>query len=930
MTRRIHTPSGLNRIGRWYFSLFEDNPDALVIISREGVVLEANRAARALLPVDSDLVVGSAASDLFGAQVAAQLRDLALEGHPEQVFTRTVHLTGTQLRAWSVPLDDGPVVMVCLLPDEAVQRATPGCSPLQLLWDHLMKATGGNLLDRILTAIVQTAEAQGAVLYVKSSDGWRLAGKVQVPAEAGAAFASIADQTFAKVSTTGPVLLGSVCDIELSGSPVWGLLPTIPPAAGEVSGVIGLLFPSGAFFADGALRMLWNLGISTLVSGVAELLATASAPRADALLPAACLAGWTCSWPDLYIWNMTPAMQALLGVAFETGDHLAFRVTDFVEPEDILRHKAALTSLVAHGKAGWITYRLATATGISSVVEWVQPTPNAQSHSLELVGLVFRQGEDSPVGRSTVPSGVAVTASDSQPKDFSALDAVPWPVFVVDDIQRIVVANQGLRTLATGSVQSNIRFDRFVPGSSIGDVFGGCGAALVQDLHSRLTEVLSGQRPTSEVWIEDLMEAEERTERLWLLVAAPLAGQERLIACGLWDVTVLRATERHQFQTLRRESLGMLAAGLALDFNDLLTSLLGYSSLMQTQVSDQDPIRPMLAEMERAAARAAELVRMLLAYGRGGRTTSVAVNLNRIVERMTQETLQTHTNHIRLRLDLAADVRSAQGDPSQIELVIRNLVANACQAMPDGGELVVSTANIDTGPLDAQTAGLAGGRWVRLSISDSGTGVPPELRDQLFDPYFTTRPGKRGLGLTVADGIIRSHGGAIRMATGPGRGTTVHVYLPAADPRAELDDPITGPGPAQGNGTVLVVDDDETCITVCRRMLEPLGYQVLGATTYQEGIQLASGKGAVDVVLLDVMMPDSHVWAGYRLLRQVCPNAAIVVVSGFAVDREVRHLLAIGADGFLAKPYTLHSLCTAITAAQRRRNQSASPPLSTD
>ena len=401
---------------------------------------------------------------------------------------------------------------------------------------------------------------------------------------------------------------------------------------------------------------------------------------------------------------------------------------------------------------------------------------------------------------------------------------------------------------------------------------------------------------------------------------------ELVVACGVNVSRRLRAEEERarihdkMLQTQKLESLGVLAGGIAHDFNNLLTVIQGNASVALTRVGDDHPAREVIDDILKAAQRAGELTRQMLAYSGKGRFHIGPLDLRQQVGEIAALLKTSISKKVSLRLDQPSYLPAVQGDASQLQQVVMNLVLNAAEAVgANEGEVAVRLAEEEIGTgaggdLNGAES-LPAGRYVRLTVEDTGAGMDPHIVARIFDPFFTTKTTGRGLGLAAVLGIVRSHGGALRIRSTPGKGTRFEVLLPAAGARAQP--PPSGESAAKhGQGTVLIIDDEPSVRTATGRMLSMLGYDVLEAPDGEQGIEIFRlRRGAVDAVLLDLTMPGLSGEETLRLLRQVDAEVRIIIFSGYAEDDVAERLLPLHPAAILHKPFTRQQIGQALQTA---------------
>jgi PAS domain S-box-containing protein len=386
------------------------------------------------------------------------------------------------------------------------------------------------------------------------------------------------------------------------------------------------------------------------------------------------------------------------------------------------------------------------------------------------------------------------------------------------------------------------------------------------------------------------------------------AGELEGFLSVMQDVTERKALEEQLRQAQKMEAIGTLAGGIAHDFNNILVGILGYASLLQAELPRESPLQGDVEVIIRSARRAADLTQQLLSFARRSRPQEALVDLNALVEEVVALLRQTVDRRIEIVVDLEADLPPVKGDATQLQQVALNLGINACEAMPEGGRLTFSTALVEVSEAEVgQDPALEPGPHILLEVVDTGVGMDERTLQRIFEPFFTTKEHGRGLGLATTYGIVRAHGGSIRVESAVGRGTAFRVLLPAAGVRVERGVlPVLDTRPLGGTETILVVDDEEDVRALVARVLQAEGYRVYQAEDGQRAIEvLAQCKDEVDLVVLDLVMPRMDGVETFRRLREVKPDVRVLVSSGYSPDQEGRDLLEEGAAGFLQKPYDM-------------------------
>ncbi|MBS3821711.1 MAG: response regulator, partial [Phycisphaerae bacterium] len=363
------------------------------------------------------------------------------------------------------------------------------------------------------------------------------------------------------------------------------------------------------------------------------------------------------------------------------------------------------------------------------------------------------------------------------------------------------------------------------------------------------------------------------------------------------------------------ESLGVLAGGIAHDFNNLLVGILGNADLALTELSPVSPARESVQQIEISARRAADLCRQMLAYSGKGRFVIEPIDLSEVVEEMGHMLTVAISKNVVLKYNLPDDLPAVMADATQIRQVVMNLITNASEAIGDrSGVISVSTNAMECTQecLDEAYAAedLSPGMYVALEVSDTGCGMDAETLAKLFDPFYTTKFTGRGLGLAAVLGIIRGHGGAIKVDGEPGRGSTFTVLLPASAESAVCRPAQNDADDAwQGKGTILLADDEETIRAVGKRMLEHLGFDVLTATDGRQALDiLDEHRRRITAVILDLTMPRLSGEEAFRELRQRKIDVPAIMSSGYNEQEVAERFLGKGMAGFIHKPYQIHQL----------------------
>jgi len=410
------------------------------------------------------------------------------------------------------------------------------------------------------------------------------------------------------------------------------------------------------------------------------------------------------------------------------------------------------------------------------------------------------------------------------------------------------------------------------------------------------------------------IEIEGRTKdnaRRTLLYSAELIDLEDVphVLVLTTDVTERRQLEDQLRQAGKMEAVGQLAGGVAHDFNNILTAILGYADLLAEGLPAADQRREDLEEIRKAAQRAAALTRQLLAFSRKQVLELRSLDVNLLVDNMDKMLRPLLGENIQLRAVPAPKLHAVRADPNQIEQVILNLAVNARDAMPKGGKLTIETANVD---LDehyaARHATVVPGPHVLLAVSDTGTGMDAATQARIFEPFFTTKdPGRgTGLGLATVYGIVKQSGGSIWVYSEPGVGTAFKIYLPRCDePEAKRETPPVPLAVARtGSEAVLLVEDEAEVRRLVERLLRMQGYAVTAAASPAEAIAAARAAGKIDLLVTDVIMPGMNGREMARLLAAERPRMRVLYMSGYTDAAIAQQGILPPGTAFLSKPFT--------------------------
>jgi PAS domain S-box-containing protein len=384
-----------------------------------------------------------------------------------------------------------------------------------------------------------------------------------------------------------------------------------------------------------------------------------------------------------------------------------------------------------------------------------------------------------------------------------------------------------------------------------------------------------------------------------------------------------RKLETQIQQAQKMESIGTLAGGIAHDFNNILMGIQGNASLMLLKTKNSQASYEKLKNIEIYVENGTELTKQLLGFARRGKYYAIATDLNDVIDKSASMFGRTK-KEIRIHSDLQPDIWTVEVDRGQIEQALLNLYVNAWQAMPQGGDLYLKTENVilDADFINNKPYKVEAGDHIKITVTDTGSGIDKETQERIFEPFFTTKEMGRGTGLGLASvyGIIKSHGGYINVYSETEIGTTFTIYLPASgkEVQQEKREPIVTV--SKGSGTILLIDDEEMIIKVGEELLQELGYEVLVAKSGQGAIKLyKKNTDKIDLVIMDMIMPGMGGGETFDHLKEINPDIKVLLSSGYSINGQASEILKRGCDGFIQKPFNINQLSEKIQGIIAKR-----------
>lgn len=502
--------------------------------------------------------------------------------------------------------------------------------------------------------------------------------------------------------------------------------------------------------------------------------------------------------------------------------------------------------------------------------------------------------------RSTWPEAVFSSPDQAQEESYhqllqSVLEAVPDLLIVIDREYKIRYSNFKGHDLIV-PLEGDLRQTCYGRFKRLNAPCEDCSAASV------FREGKSAER-------EMINPADGRIREVRAFPIFDAYGEVNRVVEYVRDITDSKRMEEAFHKTQRMEAIGTLASGIAHDFNNLLMGIQGHTSLLSIDLPPSHPHAEHLGAIEEHIQSAVNLTGQLLGVAQGGKYEVKPFDLNDLLETSASMFGRANKNFT-IRMDLSSEPLVVEADRRQIEQVLLNIYVNASQAMPDGGDFHIKSRPLLLETETSLSRQLKPGRYVKISLTDTGTGMTEEVRKKVFDPFFTTKKKDRGtgLGLASAHGIVKNHGGMITVQSKEGHGSTFDIYLPhcsrAPEPHPQTSNELVG-----GRETVLLVDDETMIVDVAKAMLKRLGYRVVTASSGEEAVNRVAETGDdIDLVILDLIMPGIDGGKTFDLIHELQPALPVILSSGYSLDGQAADIMARGCQAFIQKPFDLQTL----------------------
>jgi PAS domain S-box-containing protein len=490
----------------------------------------------------------------------------------------------------------------------------------------------------------------------------------------------------------------------------------------------------------------------------------------------------------------------------------------------------------------------------------------------------------------------------------------PIPTFITDSHSTCILINQSALSL----LGNNVEYDKVIGSYNLLTDLPFAASPIAGEIRT----ALEGQVVQLTVDLPSPKAGLDHTQREMLTLRAtifPLMdefGKVANLVAMFEDLTEKKRLEEALQQAQKMESIGTLAGGIAHDFNNILGGVLGYTSFIKTKMSNTDRFYRYIDIIETSARRAADLTHQLLAFARGGKYNSQQLDLNLVVKEAIKLIASTLDKNIRISLNLAPSVPAVEGDIGQIIQTIVNICINARDAMDSGGKLTISSSIEEATDQFLHThPGAKSSYYVLLAFTDTGTGMTEEVSQRIFEPFFTTKKDQKGtgLGLAMAYGIVKNHGGFIDVESEPGVGTTFSIYLPISGKQTPRTVKKVSVKPKRGNETILVADDEEMMRQLIIEALGSDGYRVIPAENGNEALEIYQTRAQeIDLVILDMIMPGLSGPDAFRRIKEINPSVKVLLSSGYSQEGQAQQILKEGVLGFIQKPYAINDLLNKI------------------
>ena len=583
----------------------------------------------------------------------------------------------------------------------------------------------------------------------------------------------------------------------------------------------------------------------------------------------------------------SPSVDDLLG--YHPEEIIGRSISDFLDSEDTFSAIENLQKVIV-GQTAPHEYRIRCKSGD---IRWIRVNSNPAREGDQIVGI---RGVMSDI---TECKQAEKTLRELSSRNEALLAAIPDIIMEVDNNKIYTWANQaGIQFFGKDAIGKEAAF--YFEGE--------------QDTYDTVSPLFTGFEGI--IYLESLQRRKDGQKRLLAWHCHVLKDNNGQVTGALssahditerkWVEEEKRRLEQRLRQADKMETIRTLAGGIAHGFNNLLMGIQGYASLTLLDVDPSHPHYERMKRIEEQVQSGTDLTKQLLGFARGGRHEVKPNDMNEIIKK-TSSMFGRTTKEIKIYQKYGGNLWTVEVDRGQMNQMFMNLYMNAWQAMPGGGEITLETENVLLEEEQAFPYAITPGKYVKIKVTDTGTGMDAKTRERIFDPFFTTKEMGRGTGLGLATvyWIIKGHNGMINVYSEPGHGTTFTIYLPASEKEAVKEKTATGTI-ARGTETILLVDDEQMVLEVSKNLLEYMGYRVYPAGSGQEAIALyMEKKSEIDLVILDMIMPGLSGGETFDRLREIDPEIRVLLYSGYSIEGKVQQIMDRGCNGFIQKPFQL-------------------------
>ena len=594
--------------------------------------------------------------------------------------------------------------------------------------------------------------------------------------------------------------------------------------------------------------------------------------------------------PDFRIINISPSVGRILGYKPEEMIGKPIQDLDVLEPDSLEKAFSDMIKVFSGERIPLSQYEFVSKDGTRKFGE-VSAEPLIRDGKIVAMISVARDISE----RKSIEDAL----KQSEEKYRIVLEANPDPVVVYDMEGKVTYFNMAFTNVFGWTLEECFgkSMDVFVPTDAW------------PKTNMMINKVLSGENFSGIETLRYTKEGNIIPVSISGAIYRDKNGNPMGSVINLRDISEQKELEIQFQQAQKMDAIGTLAGGIAHDFNNLLMGIQGCTSLMSFDIDSNHPNFEYLNRIENYIKNASSLTKQLLGFARRGKYEIKPTDINDIVNKSSEMFGRTK-KEITIHKKCHPDIWAVEVDQPQIEQVLLNLYVNAWQAMSGTGELYLQTENIILNDNDVKPYGVKSGKYVKISVTDTGVGIDETIQHRIFDPFFTTKEVSRGTGLGLASvyGIIKNHNGIINANSKKGEGATFNIFLPASEKKI-IKETMIQKEILKGSEAVLLVDDEDMILDVGRDLLEKLGYEVLTAKSGIEAVEIyKTNRKKIDIVILDMVMPKMGGGDVYEKLKDIDPAIKVLLSSGYSIDGQAGKILSRGCDGFIQKPFDVKSL----------------------